>query len=203
MKTIFYFVLSIGVVCSIFSCNSDAEKLVEPDDVSPDSLFFFSEQEVIKITGLVELIPFSVKSGFDERFLNWVSTWNEEQLGASSNPWDYAENDEYEDLLGFCKKYSKAVWPLLFDVQVRWKLITVFPENRIISILSDMTFEGDRYNIQATINSSITDMGLDYMEYHFKYGGLYVYYSKKLLAKEYDNILKAIQAISEIDNKSL
>ncbi|MDR2118650.1 MAG: hypothetical protein LBP25_03855, partial [Tannerellaceae bacterium] len=128
-----------GILCVVAACNDDASvsptdggtKTVKQDTVpvapqpadttvvtpdSPEDLPpGFSQSDLDLIASLKAMIPLDVLSGFEEKYAAWESSWSRPEIAASSHIRGYAESEEYEDLLQYCKRYGKASWPLFMD----------------------------------------------------------------------------------------
>ena len=157
-------------------------------------LLTFSEFELNQITTLAALIPDRIKNDFEARYLDWRDSWDRllynppADIGIPSSwPRYYAQSDEYKCLLSYCEHYGKAIWPLIFEI-VNQRLFF------LINLMEDLTlseYEDLYYEREGNIWS----------KYGYDINSVMIVYAKILLEIEYDNILKAIQDISEMENE--
>jgi len=144
----------------------------------------FTDSELEQIATLVELVPEFLKTGFNDKYQKWTEFCASPEVGFHTFVSGYAYGEEYADLLKYCKPFDKAVWPLLFEHVVN--------KNRLISnLLRELTADGIPGFLLETVQS-LQEPGMDYPDTH----SVRVVFCKKLLVDEYDNIIKAIQAIS-------
>ena len=140
----------------------------------------FTEDELNQIATLTELLPDKVKTDFEEKFIAWQYTWF---YILQSIPRAFAQSDEYKSLLTYCEQYGKAMLPLIFK---KIHQNEVF----VVNLLEDLTeFRLDE-----------VDMAI-LKKYDFITTYIMIDYAKILLEIEYDNILKAIQEIPEMENE--
>ena len=143
----------------------------------------FSTSELNWIATLKANMPTAVISEFDTKYLTWEKTWDRPEIGIHSNPYRYAESTEYESLLAYCKKYGKAIWPLVFDKLAKRDIF-------VISLLRDLTYTGTgNFGAEITRSASVKLPSLYTMQ---------VDYCKGLLIKEDVNIQKSILDISSV-----
>ena len=152
----------------------------------------FSEAELNQIATLIELLPEHVKNDFEEKYFEWMDdSW----YGPITNPNGYPPShtryyvqfEEYISLLTFCEQYGKAMWPLVFDKMYQ-------RETFAINLLEDLSFSEYRKifdDIESAYKKTGSWPALEMM----------IVYAKILLEIEYDNILKAIQDIPEMENE--
>ena len=144
----------------------------------------YTELDMDKIATLKDHLPAIVKTDFNEKYLEWKDTWKRPEISIHSNMRKYAESEEYESLLTYCKIYGKAIWPLIFE-----KL-----ENKTtvdINLLEDLVLSENR-PLYDDIFSYLSNIDKR-LPYKFI---IWIACANKLLEKEYDNILKSIQDIS-------
>jgi len=147
----------------------------------------FSASELNRITALKDNIPSGIKSDFDAKYLIWEKTWDRPEIAIHSNPFVYAKSSEYENLLAYCMKYGKAIWPLVFDKLEQGDIY-------VISLLRDLTYTGKgNFSVEITRSASVKIPSLYTMQ---------VDYCKRLLVKEEANIQKSIQDISAAKEES-
>ena len=165
-----------GIVKNNFSSNSTRH------------ISSFSTSDLNKVSTLKKQIPATVLSGFEEKYNIWENTWNSPELLIHSNLYKYAESAEYENLLNYCMKYGKAVWPLLFDKLAKKDLF-------VANLLKDLTYGG---------KLSFYDDILQYEKgkpFPFL-SSILVDYCKGLLVKEEANIQNAIRNISATEEEN-
>jgi len=151
---------------------------------------FFNESELAIISFLIDLIPEKIKAGYDEKYLAWEKSWTRYEL--HSGDIFYALSDEYDDLVHYCKKYGKAIYPLVFN--------KVAQRGRYTSnLLRDLTYNRDDsfYDYLASPFKCIPTN----LKWDLKQSAL-VYYCKGLLEVENEDILKAILETIEKENES-
>jgi len=207
--------------------SSDTETSTDADSKNDDdenilpycwdfSCFSFTDSELEHISFLKEIIPSDIKKKFNELYLNWMEVWFIQDpddprfildAHVSSTPQSRSLLPEYKVLLEYCKKYNKAILPLIIDIYTPTE-----PTNPMISfsinLLSDLTCNGD---LSGFFNSLWSVYIWDYWnevgqgEVAKSYYNLYpaqVCYCKQLLENEGDNILQAIQDLREAENVS-
>ena len=148
----------------------------------------FTEDELIQIETLIELIPNRIKKDFEEKYIEWKDTWSRPS-GSGSHTRDYAQSDEYKSLLNYCEQYGKSMWVLIFEKMSQKEIFS-------INLLEDLSFPEFRKiydDIEAVYRSKGDWPVLSMM----------IEYSKILLEVEYDNMLKAIQDLPEMKNETL
>jgi len=181
-----------------YSLPFDDELIVSTRSNSVQSLLFsdsteprFSEIESELLSTLIELIPEKIKAGYDEKYLAWEKSWTRYEL--YSGDIFYALSDEYDDLVHYCKKYGKAIYPLVFN--------KVAQRGRYTSnLLRDLTYNRDDsfYDYLASPFKGIpTNLKWDLSQ------SALVYYCKGLLVSELENIFQSIQAITEMENEAI
>ena len=152
---------------------------------SPETTF--SSSDLNRIASLKDLIPDFVKTGFDTKYITWRDTWRRPEIAFYSDPRKYAESEEYKSLLMYCEEFGKVIWPLIFE---KVKQRDFF----VVNMLKDLTFAENRYlydEIMSTVTSN-AEAGIPFSSYSVQ-----VDYSKKLLDKEYNNIVQLIREISK------
>ncbi|MDR0537488.1 MAG: T9SS type A sorting domain-containing protein [Tannerellaceae bacterium] len=166
--------------------NNASNSLTQPANES-----YFSKSELDIIKALKEQLHLTVKSGFDNSYFAWKETWSKPEIAIFSNPRKYAESEEYNDLLKYCKKYGKAIWPLLIDKLAEGD---VFVGN----LLEDLTYSG-----KGTLTGDfIATLTVENYKPLPSTNSILVDYSKKLLEKEMVNIQKSIQDTLITDKES-
>jgi len=146
----------------------------------------FSESELNQIAELINLLPDFVKTDFEKKYQIWEETWYKPPLMFSSGFQQYAESEEYFDLMNYCAKFGKAVWPLLMDILVQKEHAFV------VNLLRDLTYNGNNKDFVSHIRPPI-ESGL----YQWELKSNAIYYCKRLLKNEYEHILKAIMNLYE------
>jgi len=186
MKTKFIFLFTaVLFLASICSCSNDGNQEIDPE---PEFIFRFSPSELEQIADLKSQIPTTIKDEFDKKYAEWVETWSRPEIGIHSNPFMYAESDEYNNLLEYCKKYGKATWPLFI---IELEKGGVF----VVNLLRDLTYS------KPETTTFISDM-IGYIDIKHYRPDLSVYYisvnyCKILLANEHDNIEDSIKEVSD------
>ena len=158
----------------------DKKWAIRPDNRPPPAPYSFSDSELEQIGRCIALLPDSIKVTFEEKFLRWKETWYQPPLMFSSDPYAFGQSEEYFDFLNYCKKYDKAIWPLLFD-KLPPRIYSL-----IINIIKDLIAGGDPYFLSYLTYPS----GNGFIPYERTCS--LIYYCQLLLEKEYDNILQAI-----------
>ena len=152
---------------------------------------YFSQSDLFKIEALKNNIPNKTISDFDVMYNYWVKTWRDPEIAIHSNPYKYAETDEYNKLVNYCAKYGKALWPLIIE---KFACGDIFALN----LLKDLTFVGKAdfidnitppYN--AKNNQPVPSLYSNVSEY-----------AKKLLISEEANITNSIKSISLIEKEN-
>jgi hypothetical protein len=162
-----------------------------------DSLTHLTQAELNQIATLKDLIPAKIKDGFEVKYQDWVEAWNHGRLVIHSAWQAFAECEEYESLVDYCKGYGKVIWPLLMDIIVS-ENTTLKEQANCLNLVRDLIFEGidflnEEYSLYIDLYVEIGKPYPDQPVITFQ-----IYYYKKLLDKEYDNILKSIQDISDL-----
>ena len=165
----------------------DPSKTIKSVILPPESTFSTSEME--RVYTLKNLIPDGIVYVFEEKYHLWEKIWSKSELDMNIYPLRYTETTEYKNLLKYCMRYGKVIWPLLFD---KLSPRDVF----VINLLKDITCSDEQSFFEA-------------IKYVRKEGELFptthsvlVDYCKKLLAKEETNILNAIRNISAMEEGS-
>jgi len=153
----------------------------------------FSASDLNRVTAMKNQISGTILSDFDSKYRAWENTWSRPEIAIHSNPYLYAESEEYESLLEYCTKYGKAVWPLLID-----KLAQSQRDIFVVNLLKDLTYGG---NWDFIDDIALAASGETRKFSPFIYSNL-VDYCKKLLVKEGANMLKSIQSISTVEDGS-
>jgi len=146
----------------------------------------FSSSDLNQIASLKNQIPATVFSDFETYYLAWENTWSRPEIAIYSNPYKYAESSEYKNMLKYCVKYGKVIWPLLIDKLAQNQDIF------ILNLLKDLTYSGKSDFIDDITPSTPVEMGKPLPSL---YSNL-VDYCKELLEKESANIQKSIQDVS-------
>ncbi|MCL1933349.1 MAG: T9SS type A sorting domain-containing protein, partial [Candidatus Azobacteroides sp.] len=166
----------------------DPNRTVSSVIPAPESVF--SASDLNKIAALKNQIPVAVLSGFEERYHLWEKTWSRPELSVYNNPFRYAESSEYENLLEYCMKYGKVIWPLLFEKLTPKDIF-------VINLLKDITCS-DKRNFFDDIKPVRKKDEL-FPSTH----SVLVDYCKGLLVKEEANIQNAIRNISIAEKGNL
>jgi len=183
MKTkIFIVTVIIGFLFGLYSCESKSKEIGEDGvEIEEDGAYVeflqieFTESELERVAYLKSLIPDSVVTEFEEKYFVWVAAGRESARGRSINMYPYYTlPEEWKILLDYCFKYDKALYTLVLDKTGYLPTI---------------------YLLQGLAGG-----GEEIFEPYYGSGGNYIgdvaimkLYSKDLLAKEYDNILKSIR----------
>ena len=212
MKTKLFFLLIVGFTLATFSCNSDPDN-VHFDENNPDASThldsntpslerpvtenpylgidfnnpYFTEEEKAQILALKALLPEKLISVFDEKLLIWSETWLSYPIALSAHSRDYAASEEYFDLLNYCKKYDKALWPLMFE-QIAFEI-------GYVHFMSWLLVDASSPEYQSLY---------DYVHNYYWRNALYVvfirkddydYYARYIFKLEYNNMLQDIQKL--------
>lgn len=124
--------------------------------------------------------------------LRGKKTWSEPDIAVNSNPYKYAESKQYIELSTYCSKYGKAMYPLIINKLAEGDIF-------VLNLLRDLSYGGSQKFIDDITPEINTEIGKPVPSL---YSNL-VDYSKKLLLKEQDNILKSIQTISNEEGKDV
>jgi hypothetical protein len=146
---------------------------------------FFVESELNQISALKNRLPASILSGFEDKYLAWSKTWDDPKIAIYSNPYKYAESEEYSNLLGYSSKYGKAIWALLVDKLANEDIF-------VVNLLKDLTYTGKKDfidhitpNVEVKIGTPVPSLYSNLVEY-----------CKQLLINEEININKSIEDIN-------
>jgi hypothetical protein len=145
----------------------------------------FPQSDLDLIASLKAMIPSDVLSGFEARYTAWKITWTIPGVG-SAYIRSFAESEEYEDLLQYCKRYGKASWPLFMDKLGEGD---VFVGN----LLEDLTYTGEG---TLSAYAMARYFPAETRKHWPSTNELLIAYSKELLAQELENIKKSIQEIT-------
>jgi hypothetical protein len=157
-------------------------------DLSNESRF--TQSDLIRIAVLKDHIPANITATFDTKYLAWEKTWSKPEIAIYSNPYKYAESSEYKDLLMYCAKYGKSVWPLFIDKLAQTNIF-------VVNLLRDLTYGG---NINFIDDITPPYDGVVSKPVPSLYSNL-VDYTKKILTNEQDNIIKSIQVLFDLENE--
>jgi len=181
---------SIIFLFAISGCYHDeADFQVEqpvPPPIPPSQFkafqeIYYNDSELEQIATLVELVPEFLINGFWEKYIEWM----EASLDLRhSFAYSRAYCAEYDVLLLYCIEYGKASWPLVLDLVAKG-------DHCVCSLLRDLIADGKRGHL-TEIYESLVQPGVDFPTLT----SAMVVYCRKILVDEYDNIVKAIQAIS-------
>ena len=126
----------------LFSCKSEWTWMNNPPEIPEEKpspvVFSFSESEIAFVAFLVELIPSNIRVIFEEKYLAWVESW--ERYKYQSWYRAFAQSEEYFDLLDYCKKHGKALYPLVID------RIIFEPTFKEENLLQDYMYNGDNWD---------------------------------------------------------
>ena len=164
-------------------------------DRDKNNQFVFKQSDLDKIAALIDLIPEKITEVFQRKYLSWVKTWSRPEINIHSNPNFYAESYEYDDLVEFCLRYDKAIWPLVIDKFAHPVGMYILDVN----LLRDLTYRrGIDVDIWGDIQRPYFKAGIWKSTY-----SCFVDYCCKLIADEYDNIMKTIQDITILENEEI
>lgn len=152
----------------------------------------FSQIDLNQISDLTSRISANIVAGFESKYLAWKKTWSEPDIAVNSNPYKYAESKQYIELSTYCSKYGKAMYPLIINKLAEGDIF-------VLNLLRDLSYGGSQKFIDDITPEINTEIGKPVPSL---YSNL-VDYSKKLLLKEQDNILKSIQTISNEEGKDV
>lgn len=181
MKKFFLPLLIAGFTFSIFSCNNDPSMEVENlKEVR------FTQLELNQISDLKDLLPKSVITDFEDKYLEWKKTWSRPEMAVVNDLRDFAKSDEYDRLLKYCQKYDKAIWPLIFE-KLGQEVIY------IANLLEHLTLPENKPLYDTIVSNHKLEVVIKPLPSSLS---VWTDYSKKLLSKYYDNMLTSIQGIS-------
>ena len=166
------------------------QDIFTPSDWNKES--YFTQSDLNQIAVLKDRIPANIISDFENKYLTWIKTWSRPEIAIHSNPRKYAESDEYENLLNYSVKYGKTFLPLIFEKINQGEVL-------VMNLLQDLTFHESK---------QLYDDIISYLYSKVEVGkplpsdkSIWTDYSKKLLEKDYDNILKSIQDIPALEEE--
>jgi len=179
----------------------------DPDFEWDFSCASFTQSELDKIAFLIEIIPENIKDKFYDLFIIWEKAWVIQdhddprfnpEVHLASTPISRSLLPEYKTLLDYCKKYNKAIIPLVIDAATKRAWFE-------LNLLADLTFNGVDVNDFIHYIGGLFDLKIDnYIiiappGWRSLIDGT-VCYCKSLLENEGDNILQAIQDLREAEN---
>lgn len=101
-----------------------------------------SKNDIKKLSYFIEKIPVGIKDKFNKKYSAWKATWKKPQIAIYSNPRKYAESEEYNELLKYCKKMGKGIWPLFIKNFIDGDLF-------VVNLYKDLTFkEYEKYLVE-------------------------------------------------------
>ena len=181
----------------MLSCNSNSIETPEEEEEEEEEETIdtdwnkesrFTQSELNKIATLKGMLPEIVITGFEIKYLEWVITWLRPENRYNTHSRHYAECDEYERLSKYSLQYGYAILPLIFE---KLNIEQLYAKN----LLEDLTFPKYKYiydDIRSYLYSKVVPGEQDLPSTL----SFVTDYSKKLLEKEYENMLKSIQNIS-------
>ena len=190
MKTKYFFKLIVGFALLMFSCNNDV--IDDPDDdtetISPEpepdpDKYNFTQSELDLIDSLIHLIPVEIIAGFEAKYNEWEEAWNRPEFVAISVLFGYTLCEEYDNLVDYCKKFSKIIWPLVIDKYVN--------EHKVLYLLKDVIYEGTDFFEEISEKYGCTDRNEQYM---FAISDA-IAFCKNMLATEKDNLMNIIRLL--------
>ena len=75
----------------------------------------FSNSEKQLISKVIMDMPLNQVEELKIKYTKWKKTWEKPEIAIHSNPFYYAQSDEYRDFIEYCKKLGKASWPFIFE----------------------------------------------------------------------------------------
>ena len=165
----------------------------QPLVIIPAEESYFTQSDLNRIANLKDLLPTTVITDFEKKYVDWKNTWSRPDIALKGNLYrEKAKSNEYNSLLNYSLKYGKAMLPLIYE---RLKQSDIY----VVNLLEDLTFHENRH---------IYDDLLSYFNSKVEPGkpvpsdlSIYIDYSKKLLEIDFENILKSIRDISISENK--
>lgn len=151
----------------------------------------FLSTELNTIEALISDIPSDIASEFERKYSTWEKTWSQPDMAICSNPRDYAASKEYVELLQWCQKYGKMIWPLFIDKLAKGD---VFVSNLLEDLTSPQKENKKLYDEAIGCRTRLTGFSSPFI-----YSNM-VEYARRLLAQEYNNIGNAIQNRVELEN---
>ena len=97
----------------------------------------FNSSDLKKISDLKNCIPNSIIAEFEKKYIIWKNTWDNPRIAISSNAYDYAKSEEYDELLKYCEKHGNVVLPLIIEKLAENGDIVV------VNLFRDLIYEGD------------------------------------------------------------
>ncbi len=94
----------------------------------------FRQEDKDKLYELLLMIPDEVTQEFDQHYQAWKNTWDDPALQIHSNPRMFAQSEEYDRFLSYCKKQGKPVWLLIFSKFEQGDELAIIP-------IEDLTFD--------------------------------------------------------------
>ena len=129
-----------------------------------------NENDFRKLSHFIEKIPVEIKEEFNKKYNAWKTTWKKPLISIQSDPRKYAESEEYDELLIYCKKMGKGIWPLFMKNFIDGDLF-------VINLYKDLTFqEYKKYLVQIRNESK---------KPHYNNEGAYIAPSLKVNALKY------------------
>jgi hypothetical protein len=104
-------VVDYFIESSFKSTSLLAEKIAKGTDVIENVEFTSAEDKYIeeKVNSLDN------KEILEEKYTAWKNTWTNPDIAIHSNPRKYAESDEYDEFIEYCKLEGEKVWPFVFE----------------------------------------------------------------------------------------
>jgi len=202
MKTklfILYFLTALA-----FSCSDKQEE--EPKyPVLPDYPVYDIDSLILDIESvinpLIEMIPDTVKSNFESKYILWEETFWRYTLAAFPLHY-YPNSEEFKDLCNFCKYFEKGLWPLAIK-----KIVS----NRTEEIIKYYPQEGRNLHIIWYHHLLMRELGepvygrlfLDILSKHYNARDINnsVIFVHLILKNEKDNIRRAVDRFDIITYK--
>lgn len=151
--------------------------------------YSFTQPELTQLTALIELVPAKIKSDFEEKYKQWEEAWSRPKFLIYSVLWGYTQCVEYDNLVEYCKTYSKIIWPLVVDKYTK--------EHKVIYLLKDVTYQGsDFFN---EIKEKF--VGVNEPEPELMALAEAVAYCKDMLTAKKSNFINSLSEISKLANE--
>jgi len=92
--------------------------------------------EKLEVTESIAKLSLKSQSDLQNKYELWRETWENSDVKVHSNPRMYANSQEYEDLITYCKSMGEKSWPFIFDKIEKGDFFA-------INALEDLTLENN------------------------------------------------------------
>jgi hypothetical protein len=145
----------------------------------------FSVSERARVMEMRQALPLSAQDAFETKYNAWVATWALPEVAIHSDPRMYANSKEYDELIVFCRKQGRAIWPMVFEKLEQGDFLA-------INALEDLTLADNIHVLEAVKEENLTKSHAE--------GGEFIVRSPYINAMKYvKRLLASPEVLASID----